>query len=375
MKRVIVLLLDSLGVGSGHLTEDAGAHTLGHVYAHYLQEKRLALPNLTSYGLLSLLGYPMLQNTSVGKAFPLNPNKDTPSGHWEIMGYAVPHVWRTFLQNFPEELLSCIKCHVPCDGVLGNRHASGPDIVNALGHQHCQTGWPIVYTSSDSVIQIAAHESTFGLQRLYNLCENVFEWAKKNDVCRVIARPFVTQENSYQRTYNRRDWTIPPHTTVIDTLAEYGGQCIAIGKIADIFAHRNIHVTHRTHGLVDTMSVTHDVIHTPFNQPTLIFSNFNEFDTLYGHRRDVVGYGEALALFDQWLGTLSLQPHDVMIITADHGCDPTWHGTNHTREAIPIVLIGQTPVTIGVRHTFADIGASILDYFNMPITFGTSWWS
>jgi phosphopentomutase len=396
MRRVIVLLLDSFGVGATADADkygDAGADTFGHIALQCalgkadkpnLRQGALHIPHLTQWGLVAAgdacRGKPIarLQTTTpilakYGFAAELSHGKDTPSGHWEIAGVPVLFDWHYFppdYPSFPAPLLEALiqQGHLP--GVLGNRHASGTQIIEELGAEHLKTGKPIVYTSADSVFQIAAHEESFGLQRLYDLCEIARKLVDPYSIGRVIARPFLGTVGHFYRTGNRRDYAIaPPALTLLDHLVASGGHVIAIGKTADIFAHRGITQTVHANGNTALFDATLHAL-TMASDRTLIFTNFVDFDSLYGHRRDVAGYAAALEAFDARLPQLQtqLKPGDIVIITGDHGCDPTWPGSDHTREHIPILVYGPSlaPGFIGKRDTFADIGQSIAAYLNLP---------
>jgi phosphopentomutase len=280
--------------------------------------------------------------------------------------------------TFPRALLDTLIRRAKLPGVLGNCHASGTTIVAELGEAHMATGKPIVYTSADSVFQIACHEETFGLQRLYDLCDIARELVDEYNIGRVIARPFVGDNaDCFVRTGNRRDLTTPPPSpTVLDKLAGSGGEVISIGKIADIFAHRGITQTRKATGNEALFDATLAAIDGAPNR-SIIFTNFVDFDMLFGHRRDVDGYAEALEYFDTRLPELTdrLQRDDVLIITADHGCDPTWRGTDHTREHIPVLVYGNRigSGSLGKRETFADIGQSLASFFGLSaMDYGTS---
>ncbi len=396
-KRAIVLVLDSLGIGS---TEDAarfgddGADTLGHIAQACAAAPRgpLQLPNLSALGLLRAhaesVGAPVSGSESAGKAIgayghakELSSGKDTPSGHWEIAGVPVLFEWGYFPPKddcFPTTLLDDLIARAELDGVLGNCHASGTVILDRLGEEHMKTGRPIVYTSADSVFQIAAHEQTFGLERLYRVSEIARELVDEYNVGRVIARPFVgASAGAFERTGNRRDYAVePPAATLLDKLVAAGGEVISVGKIADIFAHRGISKKIKATGndaLFDaTLSAIGDA-----GANSLVFTNFVDFDQNYGHRRDVAGYARALEQFDRRLPEIFelMGPEDVLVLTADHGCDPTWPGTDHTREHIPVLAYGRgiEPRSLGRRETFADIGQSLAEFFDLaPMDYGRS---
>lgn len=401
MPRAFIILLDSFGIGA---TDDAakygdtGADTLGHIAEICASGKAdkagvrkgpLHLPNLTRLGLNGAA------ITSTGKSVPgLDPNtpiqaaygcaaevshgKDTPSGHWEIAGVPVLFDWGYFppeYPSFPQKLLDEIIKRANLPGVLGNKHASGTDIIAELGEEHQKTGKPIVYTSADSVFQIAAHEESFGLQRLYDLCLIVRDLVDEYNIGRVIARPFAGTPGQYARTGNRSDYSIPPpEPTLLDKIVESGKQVIAIGKVSDIYAHQGISKTVKANGnmaLVDAF--IKEVKTAPDN--SLVFVNLVDFDMVYGHRRDVLGYAKALEDFDARLPEIEkvMKPDDMAIITADHGCDPTWEGSDHTREHIPVLVFGPEVKhgPIGKRETFADIGQTIAKHLGIaPLTRG-----
>ena len=395
MRRVIVLLLDSFGVGASadaHTYGDSGADTLGHIAQACEQGKgnnaqrkgALQLPNLVKLGLgkaaeVSTGSVPAGLELSTdatalyGCAQEQSCGKDTPSGHWEIAGVPVMQEWGYFSNSvpcFPPELINDFIREAKIPGILGNKHASGTDIINELGDEHRQTGKPIVYTSADSVFQIAAHEDTFGLDRLYEISLIARRLVDHYNIGRVIARPFLGANGNYSRTGNRRDYAVqPPAPTLFDDLVAHNGTVTAIGKTADIFAHRGISVEIKADGNDALFDATLNAMQDA-DDKTLIFTNFVDFDSKYGHRRDVPGYAHALETFDTRLPELvkQLQPGDLVIITADHGCDPTLPGSDHTREHIPILAFGPglTGGNIGVRATFADIGQSIAKHLGLP---------
>ena len=399
MSRAVVMVLDSFGVGATPDAErfgDVNANTFGSI-ARYCRDafergeraKPLTLPNLSRMGLMHAArlvtgqwvdGEPEVEpDAAWGCAAELSSGKDTPSGHWEIAGCPVMFDWGYFENRqaaFPPELLDALISQAQLPGVLGNCHASGTQIIRELGEAHCTTGKPIVYTSADSVFQIAAHEETFGLDRLYSLCELARELVDEYRVGRVIARPFVGADaESFTRTGNRRDLTTPPHApTLLDKLTESGGEVISVGKIADIFAHRGISKTVKATGNEALVAATLDAIEGA-GERTLVFTNLVDFDMLYGHRRDPAGYAEALESFDAVLPRIreALKPDDLLILCADHGCDPTWPGTDHTREYIPVLVAGGGVPTgsIGKRESFADIGQSLAEHFGLaPLAYG-----
>ncbi|HSW94388.1 MAG TPA: phosphopentomutase [Gammaproteobacteria bacterium] len=402
MARAFIILMDSFGLGA---TEDAakygdaGADTLRHIAERCfagkadragLRQGPLTLPNLTRLGLNGAaiisggkpvpgLATDVAITGKYGCAAEKSFGKDTPSGHWEIAGVPALFDWGYFppeYPSFPDELLEKLIQRGKLPGVLGNRHASGTEIIQELGEAHQKTGKPIVYTSADSVFQIAAHEDSFGLARLQALCVLARELVNEYNVGRVIARPFKGTPGHYVRTGNRSDYAVPaPTPTLLDKLVEAGGEVIAIGKVADIYAHRGISKTVKADGNMALFDAfLREVKEAPDN--SLTFVNLVDFDMLYGHRRDVVGYAHALEELDKRLPEFEklMKPGDLAIITADHGCDPTWPGSDHTRENIPVLLFGPgiEPGLIGKRETFSDIGQTLAKHLGLaPLDFGT----
>lgn len=401
MKRAFIMVLDSFGIGA---TADAvkfgdvGADTLGHIAdacangeADNGRKGPLHLPNLSRMG----LGKAAEESTgrfpagldpqaeiigAYGHAAELSSGKDTPSGHWEIAGVPVLFDWGYFSSHdnsFPQELLDRIVARAKLPGYLGNCHASGTQILDELGEEHMRTGKPIFYTSADSVFQIACHEETYGLDNLYDLCKIVREELDGYNIGRVIARPFVgNKPGEFQRTGNRKDLAVePPSDTVLKKLVdENNGHVVSVGKIADIYAHVGITKKVKATGIDALFDATLEEMKQAGDN-TIVFTNFVDFDSSYGHRRDVAGYAAALELFDRRLPEmLSLVGEDdILILTADHGCDPTWQGTDHTREHIPVLVFGPKvkPGSLGLRETFADIGQTLAGYFGTtPMDFG-----
>ncbi|MBS0298026.1 MAG: phosphopentomutase [Proteobacteria bacterium] len=399
--RAILCVLDSFGVGSADSAApgDRGANTFGHVAIaaaegradrEGLRSGPLKTPNLLNLGLgraaeqageIKLpIEHPAEVSGRYGFAAERSFGKDTPSGHWEMSGLPVEFDWGYFpLENsFPKELLDAFVEKAGLPGVLGNKHASGTEIIKELGEEHIRTGKPIVYTSADSVFQIAAHETHFGLERLYEICKIARGLVDPYNVGRVIARPFVGETpDTFKRTGNRKDLAVPPHgVTLLDRVKDAGREVIAIGKVGDIFAYKGVTQTRKAS---DNPSVYKVLSETLDDAPdgSLVFVNFNDLDTLYGHRRDVAGYAACLEAFDGWLPSIQakLKPGDVMVITADHGCDPTWEGSDHTREYTPVLAFGPgvTPENLGRRETFADIGQSLAKHLQVdPLPFGAS---
>jgi phosphopentomutase len=316
-----------------------------------------------------------------GYAAELSSGKDTPSGHWEIAGVPVLFDWGYFSRKtdtFPPELLDELIARADLPGVLGNCHSSGTTIIAELGDEHVRTGKPIVYTSADSVFQIACHEEAFGLQRLYDLCDIARALVDEYHIGRVIARPFIGDgPDSYVRTGNRRDLTTPPHAaTVLDKLVESGGDVYSIGKIADIYAHRGITKKIKATGNEALFDATLAAMKEAGDN-SIVFTNFVDFDMLYGHRRNVAGYAAALEYFDRRLPELmvEMRDDDLLVLCADHGCDPTWQGSDHTREHIPVLAYGACikPGSLGLRETFADIGQTVAAHLGLsPMDYGTS---
>ncbi|MFT6731891.1 MAG: phosphopentomutase [Polaribacter sp.] len=403
MPRAIILVLDSLGVGAtpdAELFGDCGADTLGHIAEWCAQGNECAerspgvieIPNLLSLGLGKVnqlcthisregLQSQISDRASYAACMEVSTGKDTPSGHWEIAGVPVRFDWGYFLDkenSFPQGLLGELKTKAGINGILGNCHSSGTEILEALGQEHIDTQFPICYTSADSVFQIAAHEKYFGLDKLYEVCEIARELLNLHNIGRVIARPFVGEKGGFTRTGNRKDYTTPPHKeTLLDMLVKVGREVHSVGKIADIFAHRGI--THKTKAnghdalfdaTIDSMEKAKD--------GSLIFTNFVEFDQSFGHRRNVGGYAAALEHFDQRLPEIMsrMNEDDLLVLTADHGCDPTWEGNDHTREHIPFIAYKPNQIkdnNAGIRESFCDIGQSIASHLQIdPLVEGVS---
>ncbi len=388
MKRAVILVLDSFGIGASEDADrfgDVGANTLGSIAKKRAPKNPLKIPNLAGLGLLhaaqeSCGEFPAGCDSNIeiigayGHAKEISTGKDTPSGHWEMAGVPVLFEWGYFREKentFPSKLLDELVQRAELPGVLGNCHASGTEIIAKLGEQHVRTGKPIVYTSADSVFQIACHEKSFGLEQLLTLCLIARELVDEYEIGRVIARPFVgTNAKDFVRTGNRRDYAVlPPAPTVLDKLVDAGGQVVSIGKIADIFAHQGITQKIKATGNAALFDATLDAVKTAGDR-SIVFTNFVDFDMLYGHRRDVDGYANALEYFDERLPEIIalLNNEDILILCADHGCDPTWEGSDHTREHIPVLVYGGDvqPGSLGRRNTFADIGQSLAAYFNLP---------
>ncbi|WP_343182495.1 phosphopentomutase [Buchnera aphidicola] len=405
MKRVFILVLDSFGIGYSQDAmkfNDVGSNTFGHIaefcYLSKANKNRsgvLKIPNLLSLGLGNLyykihnimpdgMNYIHYVISSYAFASEISTAKDTSSGHWEIAGVPVLFQWDYFKKkcnSFPDKLLKIIMKELKLSGYLGNCHASGTDILDNFGEMHIRTNNPIFYTSSDSVFQVACHEKFFGLNELYKLCLGIRKILDdlNFNITRVIARPFIGEKKfSFIRTGHRKDFSKPPHEkTVLQKLIdEKNGKVIALGKISDIFA--NVGITKNIHsvGLRNLINDTVIQIKQAVDN-TIVFVNFVDFDSIWGHRRDVAGYAKGLEFFDKKLPNIlhALNENDILIITADHGCDPTWSGTDHTREYTPILLYHQHTknVFLGHRKTFSDIAQTIANYFDLSsMSYGVS---
>ena len=373
--RALLLLLDSVGIGfapDAAQYGDAGTNTLGHI-AEKLPG--FALPNLCSLGLGELLpnsfsgGAPYGAN--YGRMQERSAGKDTTTGHWELAGVIQEEPFATF-QRFPEELVRQIESEAGIH-FIGNGVRSGTEIIAELGEQHLQTGDPILYTSADSVLQIAAHEEIIPLARLYEICQVARRAADPYRIGRIIARPFTGAPGDFRRTAGRHDYSMLPPSTVLDALNERGIRVVGVGKIGDIFAGRGITHSFSTTSNRAGMEKIDDLWRAGVDG--LIFANLVDFDMLFGHRRDVSGYANALREFDDWLGEFlpRILPNDLVIITADHGNDPTFQGTDHTREQVPLFVLhhGENR-DLGIRETFADVAASLAAYFSISWPTGTS---
>lgn len=402
MTRAFIIVLDSLGVGGAPDADsfgDAGADTLGHIAQHCargdadrsgLRHGSLRLPNLASLGLgeccriATGAAAPGIEVSAwtqgyAGAAAEVSTGKDSQSGHWEIAGNPVEFEWGYFPRTepcFPQSLIDRLCERGGFDGVLGNKHASGTQIIAELGDEHVRTGRPICYTSADSVFQIAAHEQHFGLQRLYEACEVARELLDEMRIGRVIARPFVTARQGYRRTANRRDYGVPPpFPTLLSRAQDARREVVSVGKIGDLFCHA---CTGRELKGKDNDAVFDQALEAAgrLGEGGLMLVNLVDFDTLYGHRRDVPGYAAALEAFDSRLPEFwrRLEDGDLVIVTGDHGCDPTWGGSDHTRECVPVLAFGPNlkrgggpePRSLGRRGTFADMGATVGRHLGLP---------
>lgn len=368
-RRVFVLVLDSLGVGAlpdAHLAGEENCHTLNHIIS---LAGGLNVPRLQAWGLgnmdtvegLAPAAQPVAAH---GRMAEVSPGKDTPTGHWEMMGCPLDFAFPVFEEGFPEDFLTEFVQRAELPGYLCNRSYSGTQVIADFGAEHLATGKPIVYTSADSVFQIAAHEESFGLQRLYKVCEIARELLMPLNVGRVIARPFVGELGAFERTYNRHDYGIePPSEMVLDRLVEAGVETVGVGKIKDIYCGRGISRSILSEGNRDGMEHTLQLARDL--ESGLVFVNLVDFDSLYGHRRDAIGYRKALEEFDAQFAELEtlLRPEDLVFLTADHGNDPAFtQTTDHTREYVPVIVGGpavKNPINLGTRSTFADLGATV----------------
>ncbi|MBR6525214.1 MAG: phosphopentomutase [Clostridia bacterium] len=378
MKRAILIVLDSVGVGAlpdASVYNDEGANTVGHI----AQQTGMRLPNMCA------LGFGSIPNTyldaaphavgAYGRAAEKSSGKDTTTGHWEISGITLEKPFPTYPNGFPQEVIDAFEKAIGVK-TIGNYPASGTAILDELGEEHLRTGYPIVYTSADSVFQIAAHEDLFPLPKLYEMCEiarNLLQG--EHAVGRVIARPFIGKEKGkFTRTGGRRDYSLEPiRTSMLDVLSQNHLDVLGVGKIEDIFAQRGLTGSNHAAGNPACVKAMLDYMDTDFNG--LLFVNLVDFDMVYGHRRDVEGYRKALETFDAQLPEImsKMTEEDLLIITADHGCDPAHHGTDHTREYIPLLCWHKgmkNAHNLGTRETYADIAATLCDYFGIQETFG-----
>ena len=380
-KRVIWIVLDSVGIGAMPDAADFGddgSDTLGNIAAR----RPLSLPSLRKLGLGNIRAIPGIAPVenpagAFGKCTLASPGKDTTTGHWEMAGIILDKPFPTYPRGFPADIVSAFQNKIGRK-ILGNKAASGTEIIRELGEEHMRTGSPIVYTSADSVFQIAAHEETIPLADLCQMCETAREILRRpNEVGRVIARPFVGEPAHFVRTANRKDYAVPPPAgMLLDRLTEANVPVYSIGKIDDIFLHRGIARSAKTKSNDDGMRKTIEALDT---QPDgLIFVNLVDFDQLYGHRNDVEGYAAALEAVDAWIPSIPLQTGDLAIFTADHGCDPTTASTDHSREFTPLLVYGdrvRENVNLGTRPTLADIGQTVAENFHTSISAGTSFLS
>ena len=384
MKRAIIVVLDSVGIGELPDAEkygDTGSNTLVNIKK---AKPEMNLKNLCSLGLgnitgkdISLLGKVDSPIGCFGKMAEKSIGKDTTTGHWEMAGIITEKPFPTFTHTgFPKELIDAFEKAIGTK-ILGNYAASGTEIIKVLGEEHVKTGYPIVYTSADSVFQIAAHEDVIPVKKLYEICQKARDlltgdWA----VARVIARPFIGSNGNYTRTKNRKDFSLPPTgTTILDLAKQKGQTVLAIGKIEDIFEHRGItkadHTTNNHDGIEKTIQYTKEAFEG------ILFTNLVDYDMIYGHRNDVEGYKNALVYFDDKLPQImsAMKEEDILFITADHGCDPTTPSTDHSREYVPLLVYGKNikqGVNLGIRATFADLGQTISDYLGLEANFSAT---
>lgn len=383
--RFILMVLDSLGVGEmpdAAAWGDAGADTLGHI----LESRTVNLPNMQALGLGNirpLANVPSIENPvgSYGRCALFSNGKDTTTGHWEMAGIVLEKAFPTFPEGFPPRIIDKFVSEANVSGVLGNVPASGTEIIKELGEEHVKTGKPIVYTSADSVFQIAAHEEVIPIERLYEICEiarNILDGEDR--VGRVIARPFLgTNAQDFKRTENRHDYAVPPpRENLLPALSDEGLDVICIGKVASIYdamgVTRDVSAKNNEQSIDRTINVLNE------ESRGLIFSNLVDFDMLYGHRRDVEGYAKALEHFDRRLPEIqnAMREGDVLIITADHGNDPTMPGSDHTREYAPLLVYGKSAkvgVNLGTRKSLSDIGQTIAENFDLKLNAGESFLS
>jgi phosphopentomutase len=388
MARAIILVIDGFGLGHAPDAEafgDVNANTFANLAEKFQQSKHrpLKLPNLSKLGLVKACEQASKRTLAVeqvqpfkgafGYAAEISTGKDTPSGHWEMAGVPVLFDWTYFTdkkESFSAELMAQINEATGYAKMLGNCHASGTNIIADLGEQHIKTGLPICYTSGDSVFQVAAHEHHFGLDNLYKYCEQVRIILDPMNIGRVIARPFIGESSAeFERTGNRRDYSVlPPATTVLEKLTKNGGTVISVGKIADIFAHQGISINTKATGIPALLDKTLDHMKTAIDN-SIIFTNLVNFDQDFGHRRDPVGFGEALEYLDVRLADFldQMADDDLLLLTADHGCDPTWPGNDHTREFVPVIAYHNNIdcVNLGQRNTFADLGQTLASLFSL----------
>jgi len=379
-KRAVLIVLDSVGIGEAPDAADfgdAGADTLGHIAQ---ANPGFAMPNMRSLGLGNIEGVSAIESVdescaNFGRMQEIAPGKDTTSGHWEFAGVLMDKPFLTFPDGFPDDIISEFCAKIGVDGVLGNCPESGTVIIERLGREHIETGKPIVYTSADPVFQIAAHEDFVSVETLYAWCEAAYEIVTPRGVSRVIARPFVGEWPHYKRTANRHDFAVPPPSkTMMEALQEAGVDVTGVGKISDIYAGHGIATSLKTtsndHGVATTLGCIRE-------RDGFIFTNLVDFDSKYGHRRDPKGYADALERFDSQVPEIleALEDGDLLMITADHGNDPTYRGTDHTREYVPIIALIKGAAygnDLGTRRCFSDVGATIADYFGVKWEVGES---
>lgn len=371
MKRIFLIVLDSFGVGEApdaNLFNDEGSHTLKSIS----ESSEYEIENLKKLGLYNIDNVNVFEKYenvigSYGKMQELSKGKDTTTGHWEMMGIISKIPMPTFPNGFPEEFIKSFEQAIGTK-VLCNKVYSGTEVIKDYGQQHMKTGYPIVYTSADSVFQIAAHEDIIPLEKLYKYCEIARNMLKDDlAVGRVIARPFIGENGNFTRTPNRHDYSLEPKYNVLNYLKDNGKDVISVGKISDIFAGSGITEGYRTTGNTDGLNKTLEIQNKDFDG--LCFVNLVDFDMLYGHRNDVDGYAKAMTEVDNWLNKFipNMKDNDILMITADHGCDPKTSSTDHSREYVPILVYSKNIKinNLGIRKGFSDLGKTILDIFDI----------
>lgn len=375
MKRVILIVLDSLGVGAlpdAAEYGDAGSNTLLHIFKACNGLKMDELLKLGMGNIEGLEEMPKIEKAvgAFGRINEKSKGKDTVTGHWEIGGVILDTPLNTYPEGFSDDIINEFMEKAGVKGILGNCVASGTEIIERLGDEHVKTGYPIIYTSADSVFQIAAHEDVISVEKLYELCEIARKMLVDDKVVgRVIARPFTGGNGDYKRTPNRRDYALDPfNKTMLEYLEEAGKEVVAVGKIEDIYNKKGVTSAEHTKNNMQGVDVTLDFMNK--TKEGLIFTNLVDFDMLFGHRNDPKGYGEAIEEFDNRLQEIynNMKDDDMLMLTADHGCDPTTSSTDHSREYIPILVKGKNVkenVNLGTLGAFTDIGKTILDYFNI----------
>lgn len=373
--RAIIIVLDSMGIGElpdSHLYGDEGSNTLKNTA---LAVGGLNIPHLQKLGLGNIEAIAGVEPTqkaqgNFGKMNEKSHGKDTTTGHWEMMGQILKQPFPTYPHGFPVDLISAFEVMIGRK-VLGNVVASGTEIIKELGPKHMETGFPIVYTSADSVFQIAAHEEVIPLAMLYEMCEKARALLTgEHEVGRVIARPFIGSGGNFKRTANRHDFSAKPIKNVLDYIIEAGQEVIGVGKIKDIYAGQGVSQSFSTENNLDGIKKIRDLLEQDFKG--LLFANLVDFDMLYGHRNDSQGYAAAIEEFDKYLPEIitGLNPDDMLIITADHGCDPTTPSTDHSREYVPLLVYGagfRGNVNLGIRETFADVGQTVAEYLGVVV--------
>ena len=379
-ERVILIVLDSLGIGAmpdAAEWGDAGRDTLGHI----AERRGLRVPELVRLGLANIRPLAGLAPSpepegAFGKATLLSPGKDTTAGHWEMAGIILDRPFPTYAQGFPRPLIEEFEAAIGRK-TLGNYPASGTEIIKQLGEEHVKTGWPIVYTSGDSVFQVAAHEDAISIEELYRICKIARQMLDgPHRVGRVIARPFTGRPGAFVRTERRHDYAVePPRPMLLDLLKDAGLDVVGVGKIPDIFLNRGI--TASRPGKNNRQALESTVAALEQTKRGLVFTNLVDFDMLYGHRLDIEGYGRAIEEVDAFVPTLlgALRPADLLIFTADHGCDPLGPSTDHSREYVPVLAAGprvKRAINLGTRSTLADIGATIAENFGLKLAKGKS---